>query len=223
MAWQPRRLPAPDWLGGRLSGAVRSLSSRGLPEACHPDLRLLVGRQAQELAVFDLETLGLGNAGVFLAGFLSVLGAELAIEQFFAADYSEEGAVIAAFEQRLRARPVLVSFNGKAYDLPLLAGRAGLWRVNLAPAWDLDHVDILYECRRRWSGGLPDCRLRTLERHLCGRERSGDIPGHRIPALYHEFVASQDARIIEPVLIHNVLDLVTVAEVLLACVAGEGA
>lgn len=80
------------------------------------------------------------------------------------------------------------------------------------PRPDPLHCDLLHHARRRWRGRLPNCKLQTLERHLCGRYRSGDIPGHAIPAAYHEFVRSGDAWQLRSILHHNALDLVTLLQ-----------
>ena len=115
---------------------------------------------------------------------------------------------------------MLVTYNGKSFDMPLLSGRASVWRVALPPTSGEGapgHLDLLYECRRRWGGTLADCRLKTVEEVICRRPRSGDIPGAEIPAAYHAFVAGGDARHIGPILWHNALDLVATAEILLAC------
>jgi uncharacterized protein YprB with RNaseH-like and TPR domain len=85
------------------------------------------------------------------------------------------------------------------------------------------HLDVLYECRRRGAGWLPDCRLQTIEQAVCGRHRVGDVPGRDIPPLYHAFVARGDARLVGPILWHNVLDLVTMAQILLAMLEDRGA
>jgi len=220
-----RRLEAGGWMlrwsrqdaaeaGRTLADAVRGTTS---PEGLHDDLVPLVEAVPEDLTLFDLETLGLGNAGIFLIGCLRLEGGEATVEQLLAADYSEEPAIVESFAERLRRTRVLVSFNGKSYDLPLLTGRAGMWHVDLGVERLGHHVDILYECRRRWSRELPDCRLQTLELRVCGRRRRGDLPGSQIPATYHEFVETGDARLLAPILRHNVLDLVTMAEILRKC------
>ncbi|MFO7958233.1 MAG: ribonuclease H-like domain-containing protein [Candidatus Brocadiia bacterium] len=200
--------------GRELASAVRRTHSR---EGLHDDLAPLAEAVPEDLTLFDLETLGLGNAGIFLIGCLRLEGGRVAVEQFLAADYSEEPSLVGSFAETLRRTRVLVSFNGKSYDLPLLTGRAGMWHVDLAAERLAHHLDILYECRRRWSGELPDCRLQTLELRVCGRRRRGDLPGAQIPATYHEFVETRDARLLAPILRHNVLDLVTMAEILREC------
>jgi len=76
------------------------------------------------------------------------------------------------------------------------------------------HLDLLHAARRRWRHEVPNCRLVTLEWHLCGRQRSGDIPGSEIPRVYHEFVRRGYSASMKQVFHHNVLDLVTLAELL---------
>ncbi len=205
--------------GRLLSGRIEAMTRRSAKSALHADFHPLGPAAPEDLLFFDLETLGLGNAGVFLIGCMRLREGRLEVQQLLAQDYSEEGAILEAFAGGLRPGAVLVSFNGKSYDLPLLCGRAGVWRVELPADRLRGHVDVLYECRRKWSGALPDCRLTTLERALCGRRRDGDVPGAEIPRIYHRFVESGDGRLIEPVLRHNVLDLVTLAEVLLECLS----
>jgi hypothetical protein len=77
---------------------------------------------------------------------------------------------------------------------------------------ELLHVDLLHHSRRRWRRQLPDCRLQTLERHICGRGRTGDIAGAQIPAAYQEFVRTGFDRDMDAILLHNAIDLVTLLD-----------
>jgi hypothetical protein len=77
-------------------------------------------------------------------------------------------------------------------------------------------VDLLHAARRRWKTALPDCRLQTLELHVCGRRRFGDVPSEEVPGLYHDFVRRGDPYRLIPVFHHNLLDVVTMAEILSA-------
>ena len=74
---------------------------------------------------------------------------------------------------------------------------------------------MLHHARRRWRRQLPDCRLQTLERVVCRRKRTGDIPGHRIPAAYAEYVRTGFEREMEAILYHNAMDLVTLLDLTL--------
>ncbi len=172
------------------------------------------------LLLLDLETTGFAGTPLFLAGLIEVRGSGEAgvIEQLFARDYSEEGAVIEAIARRLADRPTLVTFNGKSYDLPFLRDRAACTRVALPePA---EHVDLLHAARRRWRDVLPDCRLPTVEAHLGGSPRIGDVPGREIPARYHDAVRRGDPSGLASVFLHNALDLVTLARLYVALDGG---
>jgi len=167
----------------------------------------------EDMLFIDLETTGLGTTPLFLIGTMVWDGDELVIRQYFARDYTEEPSAISIFLDSATGRKLWVSFNGKSYDLPYIKMRAAANRIPFAlePA----HLDLLHECRRAWQDVVPDCKLRTLERVICGRERGEDIPGSEVPDVYHAYVRTQNAARIAPVLSHNILDLVTLAELML--------
>jgi uncharacterized protein YprB with RNaseH-like and TPR domain len=160
----------------------------------------------------DIETAGLSSAPLFLIGIMVATGGALEVKQFFARNYAEEAAAILRFMEASAGRDILVTFNGKSFDLPFIRARA---TVNALP-FDLDpaHVDLLHESRRIWKAELPNCKLQTLERHVCGRTRHGDIPGSEIPEAYHAYVRTADAWQMVEALKHNMLDLVTLADIM---------
>jgi len=164
-------------------------------------------------AVFlDLETTGFSSTPLFLAGLMHISGGRIRVRQFFAKDYSQEKSVLHLVADYLREFHVLVTFNGKSYDLPFLRERCFLHGIELGT--NLVHLDLLHPARRRWRNEFPNCRLVTLEWHLCGRRRVGDVDGAEIPAIYHEFVRRGSSRSMGSVFHHNLLDLVTLAELL---------
>jgi uncharacterized protein YprB with RNaseH-like and TPR domain len=172
-----------------------------------------------ELLFMDTETCGLSGCAIFLVGVMFSRDGELVFEQLFARDYSEEAAILSAFVAHAQQRRVLVTFNGKAFDMNLIAERAAFHGVDTFGT-DLPHLDLLHESRRRWKKRLPNCKLQTLERYLCGRRRVGDIPGSAIPDAYHHYVRTSDARRIGDILHHNLLDLLTMAEIVTALLTG---
>jgi uncharacterized protein YprB with RNaseH-like and TPR domain len=106
-----------------------------------------------------------------------------------------------------------VSFNGKSFDQPYVRTRAAANGVPYRLA--LDHLDLVHAARRIWKRTLPDCRLQTLERCICGRAREEDIPGHLIPDAYHTYVRTGNGAEMIDVLRHNFLDLVTMADLII--------
>jgi uncharacterized protein YprB with RNaseH-like and TPR domain len=170
------------------------------------------GARPEDLIFFDLETTGFVNTPLFLIGTMEFAEGRLLIRQWFARHYGEEPAVISAFSDQLHDSAVLVSFNGKSFDLPYTQTRAVATRTDFQA--EHPHLDLLHISRRAWKGRLPNCKLQTLETHVCKRSRSGDIPGGDIPEAYHEFVRSGRIDKIIQILNHNVLDLLTMAELM---------
>lgn len=178
----------------------------------HPELVALAAAGLERALFLDLETGGLASSPVFLAGTMHWNGEDFVLRQYFARHYGEEAALLRALDEAARGFEFLVTFNGRSYDVPFLRARAVIHaeRVALPPR----HVDLLHLARRRWKGTLPDCRLQTLELHVCRRRRSGDVPGEEVPGLYHDFVRSGEPWRLIPVFHHNLLDVLTMADVL---------
>jgi len=178
-----------------------------------PDLARLAARLPHAWVYLDIETCGFAGMPVFLIGLLRTRGGELIVEQMLARHYGEERGILAQLAASTDPAEVLITFNGKSFDWPVLLDRAAVHRIRLPePSF---HCDLLHEARRRWGRSLPDCRLQTLELHKCGRRRNADIPSSAIPDTYHRFVQTQDAGLLKEVISHNALDLVTLAELTL--------
>lgn len=167
----------------------------------------------EDLLFMDIESCGLYGTGLFLIGMMSFQDDQLIFEQLLARDYAEEAAILEVFARRLDQTGVLVTFNGRTFDMNMIKDRSAFHAVEMGDR-PPPHLDLLHESRRRWRGKLPNCRLQTLEKHLCGRVRYGDIPGWAIPDAYHRFVDSGDARQVADILHHNLLDMLTMAQLL---------
>lgn len=199
----------------RLGELRRSAPEGGSPDA---DLGRLISNPSGALFV-DTETTGLGGSMVFLLGSMRITDGGIVLRQVFARDYREEPALLALWVEMLDSAEILVSFNGKAFDLPVMRDRLGFHGLEAPP--EPPHLDLLHASRRRWSEALPDCRLQTLEWRVCGRRRAGDIPGEEIPAVYHRFVRTGAPDDMLTVFHHNALDLITLGDLAAALAAGE--
>ena len=146
-------------------------------------------------------------------------GADYVIKQFFARDYAEEAALVHELGAFLAGFETLITYNGKSYDVPFLKDRAAYHRLELVPP--RRHVDLLHHARRAWSGWFPNCRLVTLEYYVCRRRRVGDVPSSEVPELYHDFVKHGAAHRLIPVFHHNLLDVITMDEILRALIEGR--
>ena len=182
-------------------------------EMLHPDMKKFFNLDCEQALFLDLETCGLTNSPLFLVGIMYFKDNDFISEQLLARDYTEEEAVIVYLEEVMQNFSLLVTFNGKSFDYPYLRERGLLYNVRFDPYFQ--HVDILHESRRRWKEHLPNCKLGTLERHILKRRRIGDIPGDQIPDAYHEFVRTGRLVKLKAIINHNLLDLVSMGELLL--------
>lgn len=174
--------------------------------------RVQAGSDQPSMLFFDLETTGLaGGAGTyaFLVGCGAFVEGAFHTRQFFLIGYGVERPLLAAVAAQMAGRDVLVSFNGRTFDAPVLETRY-LFHRAAVPFADLPHLDMLHVARRLWRCEAG-CSLRILEGTLAGLSRRGDIPGSEIPARYVQYVRTGDARPLAPVFEHNRLDLLSLA------------
>lgn len=157
----------------------------------------------------DTETTGLaGGTGTyaFLVGIAWWDAGGLEVEQFFMRDHSEEHSVLLALRERLAERPVLVTFNGKSFDWPLLETRFRMTRA-ITPRKPLAHLDLLHPARQLWRLRLGTARLPELEKHVLGWQRGADVQSELIPQIYFDFLRGGPAEPLLPIFRHNQMDL----------------
>jgi uncharacterized protein YprB with RNaseH-like and TPR domain len=164
-------------------------------------------------AFLDTETTGLaGGTGTyaFLVGVGSIDESGFRVRQFFMRDYGEEASQLHALAAYLEPFDVLVTYNGKTFDQPLLETRYRMARAK-HPFGRMEHLDLLFGARRLWKLRMESCRLTNLETEVLGITREGDVPGSLIPYIYFEYVRTRRAARLLPVFHHNVMDIVSLA------------
>ncbi len=197
--------------------SVRDLSGASMKAAAFlAGSDALNGLSMEDGLFLDTETTGLaGGTGTF--PFLIGLGwfeaGSFIICQLFARDFSEEPPMLAYLCELASRRGFLVTFNGRAYDLNLLATRFILNRsrdlLSVMPQFDL-----LHPSRRIYSHRMENVRLATLEAFLLGVRRGNDVPGHEIPRRYFDWLKRRDGRLMADVFRHNRIDIVSMASLL---------
>jgi uncharacterized protein YprB with RNaseH-like and TPR domain len=172
-------------------------------------------------AVFiDLETTGLaGGTGTvpFLVGLGFYHEDRFRVLQFFLGEMAEERRMVEEMGTLFRERNFrsVVTYNGKAFDIPILETRFALHRKPF-PLRDLPHLDFLFSARSLWRHKHESCRLFNLAQEIVQAERAEDIPSAEIPIRYFQYVRTGDFSLIEPVLYHNEEDLLSLLGVVIA-------
>jgi uncharacterized protein len=170
-----------------------------------------------KFAFLDTETSGLsGGTGTyaFLVGAARFVEDKFVLRQFFMRDPAEEPALLEGLADFLAPCAALVTFNGKAFDAPLLSTRYRLHQIPI-PYREYSHLDLLPLARRLWRERLESRALKHLEEHVLGLTRSSEeVPGYEIPFLYFDYLRSGDARPLGGVFYHNAMDVVAMAALL---------
>jgi uncharacterized protein YprB with RNaseH-like and TPR domain len=161
----------------------------------------------------DTETTGLaGGSGTyaFLVGVGRITPQGFRVRQFFMRDFGEERSQLSALVEHLKQFDVLITYNGRTYDQPLLETRFRMVRQR-PPFGSLEHLDLLFGARRLWNLRFDSCRLVDLENQILGVERQGDLPGEMIPYVYFEYLRTHEIFRLIPIFHHNAMDILTLA------------
>jgi hypothetical protein len=177
--------------------------------------------------LLDTETSGLaGGTGtwVFACGLGRPQGDALVLRQLLLARLDAEPAFLAALGEAMTGCTLLVTYNGKSFDLPLLAtrlqlaartgGHAAAWPQGSGAGPDLKsvpHLDLLHPIRRAFTPVWPDCRLGSAETRLLGLRRQGDLSGAEAPRAWLDWLRRAETAGLAGVLGHNRLDLLALA------------
>jgi len=162
------------------------------------------------IAGVDTETTGLsGGTGTtaFMIGIAQAEPEHVRVRQWLLTGFAGEAAMLVELAEVLAGVDLMLSYNGKSFDLPLLRDRRRLQRVPALP--EPPHLDLLHPTRRLFRNAWPDCRLGTAEQRLLGLNREDDLPGSEAPRAWRDYLAGGHADDLERVLRHNALDVLS--------------
>jgi hypothetical protein len=163
----------------------------------------------------DTETTGLGpGAGTvaFLIG-LAFWDADIGLvcEQLLVRQLGEEAPVLARVAERIKQASMLVTFNGKSFDLPVLRTRFVMGRSAFPD--EPPHLDLVHVARRLHHGRGFGARLGAVEREVLGFVRENDVPSGEVSQCYLHFLRTGDTRALMGVVDHNLWDVVSMAAI----------
>ncbi len=164
----------------------------------------------KNLLFIDTETTGLGGSGTvaFLVGLGSLTETGFQVRQYFLPDFPDEAAMLEEIRSEFNENTVIVSYNGKTFDMPILRDRMIIQRVER----HLDvaaHVDLLHTARKLFRLRLGSCTLGNVEREVLSFYRTDDIPGELVPGIYFNWLVTSDTELLDKVVEHNLYDIVS--------------
>lgn len=179
-----------------------------------------------QMLFLDLETTGLSGAGTvaFLAGLGRWEKGEFEVRQFFLNERDCEAVMLEAIAEEIKDSLVLVTFNGKAFDVPVIRSRfiiSGLIKDFNEFSCHIDLFSLIRKLGRHPVYGLS---LKESVKRFIGVSRMNDIPGNMIPALYFIYEQDKDVSVLDQVFEHNrmdILDMVGLLRVLGQVFSGQ--
>ncbi|MCK5126370.1 MAG: ribonuclease H-like domain-containing protein [candidate division Zixibacteria bacterium] len=165
----------------------------------------------EKFLFFDTETTGLSGTGmvIFLIGYGYFYKNVFRVVQYFLPDYPDEEMFLKLAGEHLKEDTILVTYNGKSFDWPMLTQRFAINRMDL-PEIDY-HLDALHPARSLFRRLGEDCTLITLEKELLSFDRGEDVPGFLIPAKYFDYLYDRQPGKIPEIIRHNRLDVISLA------------
>jgi len=171
-------------------------------------------RKKEDILFLDLETTGLRSNGIFafMIGLGYYVNEQFIVEQIFLPDPEAEVNSFDRLLELVNEKSLLITFNGKTFDIPVLESRLlyhQIW-LNLRA---MEHLDLLHLARRLWKNKLPSCALETIEFYILGqiRDMELDIEGGEIPQTYFSFLLNGNPELMQRVFLHNHTDILHTA------------
>ncbi len=180
------------------------------------DLSFLSKANISDTTLFDMlfldtENTGL-NGGVGTIPFLMGVGYftqdNFVVEQILMRDYDEEIDALNTLSKHLKTHSLIVTFNGHAFDLPLIENRFLLNRLREKYVVH-QHLDLLPIFRSTYKLRFQKYNLTTLEEHILNIKRQDDLPGALVPKRFFDYIKTKEFSLLSPVLDHNKEDIVS--------------
>ncbi len=204
-----------EYPANHLHGNVRldRLTRDELPELLRLARSDHPGIDPERVVFLDTETTGVhGGAGMcpFLIGLGFLASGSFRIVQYFMRDFDEESSMLAALARQLDEFDLIVTYNGRSFDLPLVENRYVLCRQK-SPFKRMTHLDLLFTARRLWRARHGSCKLTALEARIVQFMRGPDIHGSLIPQAYFDYLQLGQATALRSVFSHHMYDILTLA------------
>ncbi|HWO76351.1 MAG TPA: ribonuclease H-like domain-containing protein [Bacillus sp. (in: firmicutes)] len=167
------------------------------------------GYKESDLFFFDTESTGLGSGAgnhLFILGHARIEQEQLVLIQHILPEPGFEVALYESFLNQCNVK-ALVTYNGKAFDWPLLQAKHSLIRNEVAKLPSFGHFDLYHACKRLFKHELPSMKLSIIEQEVLEITREDDVPGYLSGMIYQDFLERKDPEGIFSLCEHNERDI----------------
>jgi len=164
----------------------------------------------EEFAIVDIETLGLSNQPVFLLGLAHPDESGIVVHQFLARNLGQELATLMNFTYHLNKRELILTYNGKNFDIPYIERRLAYYGQR--KKFSHPHLDLYLFTRNILGDRTRNCKLGTIERKVLGVKRYLDVPSALVPDFYNTYMEKTNPGPLLPILAHNRQDLLSLVD-----------
>lgn len=159
----------------------------------------------KNICVYDIETTGLfpRNDRIMLTGLLTISDGRATAEQFFAETLNDEKAVLEATLAVLKRADVVLTYNGRSFDIPFTETRAAKYGLKCEMPYDLDLFTVLsgYSEIKKFTGSLSQ---KSIERFMgIAPDRDDRIDGRESIRLYEQYLESPSYALEKTIMLHN--------------------
>ena len=163
-----------------------------------------------EIAIIDIETLGLTECPLFLIGIATFDNTHLIVDQIFVRELNEEKAALHFLEEHLKGKKAIITFNGKSFDIPFIRKR--MERFDLSHDISHPHFDLMWLSKKVFLD-VSGFSLSIIEEEIFNLKRKDDVSGAAIPSYYMKYLRSKNISSVVPIIDHNKQDLITTANI----------
>ncbi|MGB9824657.1 MAG: ribonuclease H-like domain-containing protein [Candidatus Hydrothermia bacterium] len=166
----------------------------------------------ENFTVLDLETKGLvRDEFIFMGGLLQREGQNLFVRQYISFSEKKEKGLIRWLKRNLKGK-TLITYNGKAFDIPFLHYRASLHGISFETPQH--HIDVIHIARKVFKDSFNSRKLKVLEYNVLGTWREMDVHPSLIPTLIENFQKTRKLDFLRVISRHNAYDLISTLKIL---------
>lgn len=186
-----------------------------------------------KIGVLDIETTGLDpSKNKFILGGLFDLQTKT-MHQFFAEKRAEEAEALAAFYELISSLDMVITYNGRHFDMPFIARRMKAHGIGADPKHSDGPIDtaallpynldlyLVVNGHSPIKKFVPNLKQKTVENYMgLWQSREDEISGAESVELYNRYENTGKADLEEKILLHNsddVLQLTRLIKVLSKC------